>query len=361
MEKELLEKSLSHADYRLFVVTVFLSVLFFGMDLKAASIIGGESGAYLRYPVGATGLAMGGAETALPQAAAPWWNPAVLVRDKSRQATAGVGIRSLGQTDAALSLEFPVPPRLAMGFLLLYRGDPFLDQLYDENENPLEPASYTTFTGKITFSYMVTRKLSAGCNISVFYERLPDGYTDGVIHYTSATSIGSLDFALSYRWSDKLHLAAVLRDAGATMNWSFSSYYGYSTPYDDRFTPVIILAGSYAGSLQKKPFIWNLDLRGNLFDGKWNKLDHPQLTVNTGCEWRYWNTIALRAGLGDIALNRYFSKDNEYYRNNFHFRFTGGIAYNLERFRPGLKCNYGFSTDKIWAGIDQQLDITYTF
>lgn len=328
---------------------------------NAASTIGGESGAYLRYPVGATALAMGGAQSAFPRTATPWWNPSILVRHKYRQVAAGMGIRSLGQTDAALTFEFPVPPRMAMGFLVLYRGDPFLDQLYDENEKPLEPASFTTVTGKIALSYLITRRLSAGCNLSVFYERLPDGFTDGVVHYASATSIGSLDLAVSYRWSDHINLAAIIKDAGANMSWSFSSLYGYSTPYNDRFTPVMILAGSYSGTLQKRPFIWNLDLRGNLFDGQWKKLDHPQLTIATGGEWRYWNTIALRLGLGDIALNRYFSKYNEYYRNNFIFRFTGGIGFDLERFRPGLQCNYGFSTDKIWAGIDQQLDITYTF
>ncbi|HEX2956826.1 MAG TPA: hypothetical protein VHO70_08335, partial [Chitinispirillaceae bacterium] len=43
-----------------------------------ASTVGGNSGAYLRPSVGAAGMAMGSANTALPENLSPWWNPAAM-------------------------------------------------------------------------------------------------------------------------------------------------------------------------------------------------------------------------------------------------------------------------------------------
>lgn len=329
--------------------------------MAVASMVGGESGAYLRYPVGATALAMGGAQTASHSALAAWWNPAMLTRRKTRNAALGFGFRSLGQTDGFASLGFRIPPRMGMGFLLLYRGDPFLNDLYDENENPLEPAAFTSLTGKIALSYYISRHLSAGCNISILFEQIPSDYTDGRVHYSSATSIGSFDFALAYKWSHKLMLSLVLKDAGATLNWNFQSYYDYGIPHDDKVFPSFIFGSRYTGTLRERPLIWNMDLRGYFFTGEWKKAERPQLAVANGLEWQYWKTVFLRMGLGELLINGDITGNNPRYRRDFSFRFTGGIAVDLQKVRPGLRLNYGFSTDKVWAGIDQQLDITYTF
>ena len=326
-----------------------------------ASVIGGESGAYLRYPVGASAFAMGGAWSANPSTLAPWWNPAILAREKQRLLTLGGGIRPMGQSDGFASFSFRVPPRVGMGLFLLYRGDPFLNDLYDENENPIEHAAYTTITGKIALSYYITRKLSAGCNLSIHYAKLPFGFSGDHVVYTDATSIGSFDFALSYLFSEKITLALLLRDVGNKMDWTFTYGDSYGVPNDDRALPSLILAGSYRTQLLGKPFLWNCDMRSYFMTGDWKRLERPQVVLFNGWEWRYWKEFAVRLGLGDLLFNGDITSGNGNYRKNFSMRITGGLGIDMSRWRPGLQMNYAISTDKVWAGIDQQIDLTYTF
>jgi hypothetical protein len=63
------------------------------MAAFGSSMIGGESGAYLRFPVGASAFAMGGAWSAAPTALSPWWNPALTGSRKERAAAFGLGFR----------------------------------------------------------------------------------------------------------------------------------------------------------------------------------------------------------------------------------------------------------------------------
>ncbi len=340
-------------------------VLLLGILLLAgnarASMVGGESGAYLRYPVGAAALAMGGAQSAAPASLASWWNPAVLSREKQRIATLGGGIRPMGQSDGFVSYSFKVPPRVGMGLFLLYRGDPFLNDLYDEDERPLGHAAYTTITGKIALSYYLTRKLSAGCNISIHYAKLPSGYTGDNVEYATASSIGSFDFALSYLFSDRLTLALLLKDTGTRLNWNFESSYDYSVPHDDRSLPALIFGSSYSTLLLDRPFIWNFDMRGYVFTGEWKKLERPQVSLFSGWEWQYWKEFSARLGVGDLLLNGDITSGNGNYTRRFSFRLAGGLGYDMSRLRPGMRLNYAVSTDKVWAGVNQQIDITYSF
>lgn len=348
--------------YRLAVIAaaVALSLV---IGVSASSQVGGESGAYLRYPVGASALAMGGANTADPSYLAPWWNPAVLAQSKARSSSFGAGFRSLGQTDGFASLEFRVPPRVGMGFLLLYRGDPLLTDLHDINENRVASAAYTTFTGKIALSYYVTRKLALGTNLAIHYQQLPNDFFNGSVIYASSTSIGSFDFALAYAWSKHLDLAVVLKNVGTTMTWNLSSAdsYDYSLPVDDRVLPSLLLGSALQRTLYGKPLLWKLDMRCSVFDGSWKRLGRPEVALSTGLDWRYWQMVSLRAGVGDLLLNGDIVSDSREYGRTFSCRITAGAAFDLSRMHSGLVCNYGVSTDKVWAGIDQQLDITYTF
>ena len=323
-------------------------------------MIGGASGAYLRYPVCPSALAMGGAYSAAPLSCMPWWNPAAMSREKQRVASLGTGFRSLGRTDGYASLTFRVPPRMAMGLFVLYRGDPFLNDLYDENEQPLGNAAFTSFTGKIALSYYISRKLSAGINISTLYERLPSGYINEKIDYTYASSL-AFDLAVLYRFSEQLTLTAQLRDAGAVLDWNFNSFNDFDERHDDRLLPSILFGSSFESKLLNRPFIWNMDMRGYLFTGEFKKIDRPELSLSNGWEWHYWEKVYLRLGIGELQFNGDMTAAPRYYWKNFTFRFTGGVGIDLGNLRKGLRCNYAFSTDKIWAGVDQQLGITYTF
>ena len=346
------------------ILMVPVLVLFGIITNIAAGEVGGLSGAYLRPPVGATALAMGGASTADPEYLATWWNPAVTANLRERKISVGAGTRSMGRTDLFSDVEFRVPPRLGMGFLLLYRGDPFIDNIYnDDYDNPqkLNRASYTTLTGKLSFSYYISRKLSAGVNVSVHYQQLPTSVDDnGKWIYSKATGIGAFDIGTSYKYNDHLTLALVIRDLFALMDWEVDGYMGNST-IEDKPLPSITIASKYSDSLNHKPLIWSTDLKGYLFDGDWNKLEHQEAYLSTGVEWQNWKTFYIRAGLGDILLNGDIVHNTDQYFSEFFCKITAGFSVDLSKVRKGMLINYGMATDKTWAGIDQQLDLNISF
>ncbi len=343
---------------KIVAIVTLVGVLAMQVPLEASQI-GGLPGAYLMPSLGASALAMGGAYTATPESFTSWWNPGMLANVKGKRISGGAGMRSLGRTDLYAAAEFRVPPRLGMGLLFLYRGDPFINDLYDENEKPMGDARYSTFTGKISLSYVVTRKLGVGVNINILNQRLPTSSNDGVVGYSSTTSIGAVDIGIEYKASDKLSLALTGRNLGAAFVWETES--GYYIASDDRPLPKLTVGAKYTGELLKKPLLWRADLMGHLFDGKFRKLDRPQAQFCMGWEWQYWEKLFLRAGIGDILFNGDMVKDSRRYRDESSMRVALGCALDASKRIKGLKINYGVSTDKVWAGLDHQLDCIYTF
>jgi len=327
---------------------------------QASSSIGGLSGAYLRPSVGAAAMGLGSAFSAMPEYLAPWWNPAVIAIRKGNMASGGVGSRSMGRTDGYASMEFHIPPRAAMGLMVLYRGDPFLNNLYDENEKPLDKGAFTSFTGKIALSYLVNRKLSAGLNIGLSYEKLPtSSNSDGSLAYSSSSGIGSFDLAVAYKYSEKLSLSLVAANLGSSMKWDINS--DWSPVIEDKPVPSFTFGSRYEGSLAKRPLIWTMDLKAYIIDGDWNKIPNPQMVVYSGWEWQRWDSFYIRGGLGDLDINGTILRDAAEYFSDFPVRITAGFGLDLSRYKNGLRLNYGVSTDKLWAGIDQQLDVTLSF
>jgi len=322
----------------------------------------GTSGAYLRPPMGAAATAMGGACTASPGYYAPWWNPAVLANLRDRRLAAGTGMRWLGTSmDGYGSFEFRVPPRVGMGFLMLYRGSPSLGTLYDLDERPLPSASYTTLTIKAAGSYYLSRRVSVGGSVNVLYQSLPLPLygAGGGIHYASATSIGGFDFAAVYRPSDVWTLGAVVKNLGANMEWQMGDL---APLVVDKPIPSFTVGSRYADVLAGKPLVWNVDLAGYIFDGEWKRLDLAEAFLFTGAEWRGWDNFYVRAGIGDVPINNLIFRDGEQYARKFGMRFTAGFSYDLsKRVRKGLWVNYAAATDKVGAGLDQQLDVTLAF
>jgi hypothetical protein len=354
----LLRGKLVRNSSRLITIVSLLSVFAVLVPLEASQT-GGLPGAYLLPSLGASALAMGDAYTASPESFTSWWNPGMLANIKGKRISGGAGMRSLGRTDLYAAAEFRVPPRLGMALLFLYRGDPFVNDLYDENEKPIGNANYSTFTGKISLSYIVTRKIGIGVNINILNQRLPTSSSDGLVGYSSATSIGAVDIGLECKINDNLSLAFTGRNLGASFVWETEN--GYYISSDDRPLPKLTVGTKYTGAFLKKPLLWRADLMGNLFDGKFRKLDRPQAQFCMGWEWQYWEKLFLRAGIGDILFNGDMVKENRTYRDESSMRVSLGCSFDASKRIKGLKINYGVSTDKVWAGLDHQLDFIYTF
>lgn len=353
-----MEKSLWQKARRAEVIRLPLfAFLLCSAATVAVAAGGGEPGAYLRPPVGAAATALGGASTAMPDYYAAWWNPAALGFLRERRLAGGTGLRSLGRLDAFGAFDFPIPPRVGMGLMVLYRGDPSLT-LYGTDERLLPASSYTTMTFKGALSYYVNRKLSVGACISGLYQSLPTYGGDDGIANVSATGIGAIDLAMLYRLSKSWNLALLVKNLGARMDWQMGDF---SPLVSDRPLPEFVAAMSWMTSFQNKPLLWLIDWRGYLVDGEWNKLDRPEAILGTGAEWRRWDNFYVRAGIGSIALNSFILSDADRYSSEASFQITAGFSYDLARVRKGLWLNYGVATDKVWAGIDQQLDVTYAF
>lgn len=284
---------------------------------------------------------------------------------RTRTAALGMGVRSLGRMESFGSFSFPIPTRFGMGVSLLYRGDPFLDEFYDENGEMLDTdgGAYTTLTFKTAVSYLINPKWSAGVGVGVYYQSLPTAVDNaGELATSTVTGIGGFTLSVRYEPLERWAVAVLMRNLGLSMDWELESsdpYYG-STQTSDKPVPELVLASRFVGRLLDRPFIWSSELVGYFVDGDWEQLPHAEAVLHNGFEWQAWETFSVRLGLGDITLNSSIYGDEPYWEN-FTMRVAAGFAWDLRWVREGLWLNYGIASDKSGALFDQVLDITYTF
>lgn len=326
---------------------------------------GGESGAFLRAPVGASAFALGGANSASPEYLATWWNPAILPVYRERHAAIGMAVRSMGRMEGFADLSFRIPTRFGVGISALYRGDPFLDDLYDDQGEALEGGSYTALALKAGVGVQFSRKLSAGAGLGLYYQRLPSDFSDGALTTSSATGIGGFNIALRFQASPRLSLALQARNMGLHMDWELEAAdggadFGYAQAGDSPL-PEFVFASRYQATVLKRDFVWCSDLTGYVWDGDWVRLPHARALWSNGFEWHAWPTFVLRLGLGEFALSSDLFSDDSSYEDAFSMRLTGGFGWELKRIRPGLWVNYAIGTDKGGALFDQALDVSVGF
>ncbi|MGB7567195.1 MAG: hypothetical protein WBM07_05010 [Chitinivibrionales bacterium] len=346
-----------------------LMLLYSAFLCAAYCQVGGLAGSYLRFPLGARALAMGGAQTASPDELCAWWDPAMLSTKTATDVSVGGGLMSMGRTGGYSSLEFKITPRVGMGIMPVYLGDPSLNDLYNENEEQLSSGSYTTLTIKAALSYLVTRKLSVGLALDYYYQRLPTSYNDDAsLNYSEASAVGGFDFAMRYKirenWScavtmQNIDILKVLsgKSPGVELDWEVGSAGDINASVPDVIAPVIIFGNQLNLKLDGRPFIWACDVSGYAVDGYFNKLDHMEIRLNNGFEWKRWDVFAIRAGFGDVLLNQTVFSNSA----GFDPRVTLGFGVNLWKIRQGLMFNYAIATDRLWEGLDQQIDLSYRF
>lgn len=344
------------------LITVIPALL---LPTQSASALGlgRYGGSYLRSPVGATAFSTGGAQTASAGYLCSWWNPALLAMLRQKKLTLGLGYRPMGRTDGYLAFELPVPPRVGVGLSLLYRGIPLIKGLVDEQEYPLDDCAYETFSLKVGFAYLIKRNFTAGFNISILYQSLPTGFEDdGNIIYSSVTEIGGIDLGVQFVPNKKLSYGLVLKNILAEFQWEFTDE-NFSPIYQDTLPASITLGQELKTTLLDKPFIWTCDIIGYVFNSRFRSLERNHIVINNGFEWQKWKMLFIRAGIRDITLNSDIIHDSGEYAGHFTLAVTMGFLLDLSTALKGkdLKLNYGVATDKVWAGLDQQLDFVFSF
>lgn len=346
----------------LILLTIISALLLFTQSASALGL-GRYGGSYLRSPVGATAFSKGGAQTASAEYLCSWWNPALLAMLKQKKLTLGLGYRPMGRTDGYLAFEFPVPPRVGVGLSVLYRGIPLIKGLVDDQEYPLDDCAYETFSLKVGFSYLIKRNLTAGFNISVLYQSLPTSFEDdGNIIYSSVAEIGGIDLGVRYIHNKKLSYGLVLQNMLAEFKWEFTDE-NFSPIYQDTLPASITLGQELRTTFLDKSFIWTCDIIGYLFNSKFRSLERNHIVINNGFEWQRWEMFYIRAGIRDITLNSDIVRNSSRYKDHFTLAVTGGFLLDLTKALKGkdIKLNYGISTDKVWAGLDQQFDFVFSF
>jgi len=353
------------------VAVLTTAIILAACQSPLASWNAGLPGAIFRPSAGAWASGMGGAVSADPDYMLSWYNPSKLPLLRDSRASAGAGLRSLGRTEAWASYDFRVPPRVGMGLSFVYRGDPFLSGLYDGyynesgevgEESALDPAAWSAVSLKIGAGYLVSRRLSVGGSVAVNYQTLPTTPTDdGAVEHTSVTSIGALDIAATYKATSALTLSASIRNLLYRNSWGFYSYGDFAPANDETVPPVFVLSSSHRLTLLERDFAWNADAVIYLIDGEGRYTDHPEVVIAAGARWKFSDAITLKAGIADVELAGDLFTGENGYRDSFSPRVAAGFSYSLSKLRRGAQFNYSLMTDRVWAGIDQQFDITVTF
>lgn len=360
-----LAKSSLHSSAIVWACAVTLLVAFSVWQSEAGT--GGMGGAALRIPSGATAFAMGGAYTAQAEIGSALWNPAAIV-DRSRPALSiGGGLYALNRTEANGSFAMKVPPRAGLAIALLFRGDAAIDLYgYDDYDNVIElkSGSFGSLVTKLGIGFMITRKVNVGLSIGIFNQFMPVGYKpDGSLITSTTTALGGIDVAMLCHQSSVWQWALVVHDIGATMEWHIpvAGYEGLEANVSEPVAPIVVVASSAQFLMAGSPLLWNSDCRFSLFDQTFSALEHPSLVFNNGLEWRRWESMYLRLGVGDIGIDGDMWNDTRYYWDNFSMRFCGGFRFVLPRQFRNTAIGYAISTNKIWLGVDQQVDVSVTF
>jgi hypothetical protein len=252
-----------------------------------------------------------------------------------------------------------------MGLVALYRGDPSLDNLYNENEDLLESGSYTTLTCKVGLSYLFSRKMSGGLSIGYYYQRMPTSYYETSLDYSTASAIGGFDFAVRYLLRENWTCAVILQNidilktlsgqsASVEINWEM-------TGETEKIPPSAVLASELQLKLCGYPLLWACDIYAYPVDGDFKKLERMEVRLNNGVEWKRWSAFFLRAGIGDFFLNQDLFSHSSNFWDDAAPRFTLGFGATAPKINKKIRINYGVSTDRVWAGIDQRIDFSYSF
>lgn len=320
---------------------------------------------FLKIPVGARAVGMGGAFTAVSDdATAPHWNPAGLVYLPYREAFlqhaeqfgslvnhdfGGVVLPLKSGTDrrAALGVTFkwvgvndipitPQPGGLQAGQWLDYGtdNDPLTpgngqgNGRWDPGErlllgpDDLFMASSSDIAVGLSYARQFGVRWCFGGTVKFVRQSIPD-----TLPGEHATSFGAgLDAGFTYMPGDAVTLAAVVHDLTTT-------FISWNNGVRESVTPSITTAAGFNFyPAERHALTWAIDLDWN-FEGRGYDAQLQMGEINaelrTGFEYWYRNTVALRSGLGGkdldfglgvryrhfgvdyaAALNRFFAEDD---------------------------------------------------
>lgn len=334
---------------------------------------------FLKVPVGARALGMGGAFTAVADdATAPWWNPAGMIylpyrevlpqhaekfgslvnhdylgavlplgtqmNGSSRQSAIGIGVVRLAVD------EIPITPRPGQLVPLEDFDDYGVDGVqgtfdFGENDGVWQPgerirdidlfrASSSDMALLLSYARHAGRQWAFGGNVKFLRQSIPD-----TIPGEHVTSFGAgIDGGMLYMPTDAVTIGVMVRDLTTTfISWSNSTR--------ERIDPSIDTGVAFNFyPADKNALTWAVDL-GWGFERKPDsglKLGAVTGDLRTGLEYWYNNTFALRSGV-----------------NGRNLAFGAGLRYKHIGVDYALDLHRFFSSDQSDFPDDNDLDATH--
>jgi hypothetical protein len=297
------------------------------------------AGEFMKIPVGARAVGMGGAFAAVADdATSPWWNPAGMVYLPYREAFlqhaeqfGGIVGHNFGSY--VMPLKGGGERRAALGFSATWVGvsdipitpqpgglqpGQWLD--YGSDNDPLTPgngqgngkwdpgerllltsqdlfmASSTDLAVAVSYARQRNRHFAWGGTLKFVRQSIPD-----TLPGEHVTSFGAgIDAAAIWMPSDAVTLAGVLHDATTT-------YLSWSDGVREYVSPNLTTGAAFNFfPAERHALTWSTDLAWNfenrVFDGE-IKLGRVTADLHTGIEYWYRSTLALRSGLSGKDLN----------------------------------------------------------
>ncbi len=195
----------------------FVSLVLPLFILQAAHAqLGGMAGSYSRMGLGARGIGMGNALTAVFTGdVVGYYNPAAVALSRSRTISASFGILALDRKLNSLSFTQPLKPTAGLSAGIINSGVSNIDGRDDDGE-PTGMLHNTENQVFLAFANRFSGKLSLGINIKLLYHHL---YTD-----VSTTTVG-VDLGAIFQPLDNLTFGATVKDINSRYKWDTSELY----------------------------------------------------------------------------------------------------------------------------------------
>jgi len=303
---------------------ILLMLCFLILEAGDVSRLGTTSGTQLLIPVGARGLAMGGAPLGIINGAeAIYWNPAgisaapkseILFNNMQYIADIDVNYLSLvfnGGNIGAFGLHIK---SLSFGAI-----DETTEELPDGTGNTYSPTFIVT---GLSYGRRLTDRITAGVTGKVIYESIME---------TSASTF-ALDMGVQYAFGERLYFGVVMKNVGGKMKYNGRNLerryqiQSSSLITDDGFFRGVPLASDIPSNFSVG-ISYHMKVNeenGLILNGTFNNANAASDLLSGGLEYEFRNLIFLRGGYGYNLQN---SDDNI-----FGASFGAGIKYPIGNF-----------------------------
>jgi hypothetical protein len=255
-------------------ITFLIIGLFFAAGAQAQ--LAGLPGAFSRMGLGARGMGMGNAMTAVTTGdLTGYYNPALAAFQEQHAAGLSYGLLTLDRSFNTLFYTQSLPPSAGLSFGVINAGVKNIDGR-DGDGFPTGALSTSENEFLLSFALRPSKKFAIGVSTKIFYYHLYDKI--------NSSSFG-MDFGFLWRLNERLSVGGSLRDAIAKYKWDTSDLYGQSGNSTTEHFPVLRTLGiAYHGD-------------SYLISAETELTNESTTLLRAGAEWIPIPELAVRAGV----------------------------------------------------------------